>query len=120
MPWRRFAPGRWYPAERDPADPGIVHLRDGNKIAAWPAEAVEIRAVPDDAWQLQSAARLTGILDGQAIEYPARLAECPEGHTRQIPTRFQQDTVDLRCAECRRAYRLSTPSESDRGQQAQS
>ena len=119
QPWRCFAPGRWYPAERDPADPGIVHLRDGDTTAAWPAEAVEIRAVPDDAWHVHAAARLTDILDGQAIEYPARLAECPEGHSRRIPTRFQKPTVDLRCAGCSRTYRLSMPRAPGRGEQAQ-
>jgi hypothetical protein len=49
-------------------------------------------------------------MDGQMIEYPGRVAECPEGHVRSIPSRFDAPVVELRCADCRRGYRLVSGS----------
>lgn len=106
-PWKRFRTGRWYAAEWVAGDAATVRLIDRDVSAEWAADDVEIRAAPDDAWEVRAVSRLSQSRDGQTIEYPARLAECPEGHVRQIPTRFDADEVVLRCAECGRGYKLS-------------
>jgi hypothetical protein len=85
----------------------LVRLSDGSVTADWAKDDVEIRAVADDEWEVRASPRLSQSRDGQTIEYPARLAECPEGHMRQIPTRFDAAVVALKCVECKRAYRLT-------------
>jgi hypothetical protein len=112
-PWKRFKEGRWYAAEwvegngADAPDHGrAVRLTDGAVSAIWPAHDVEVRPAADDQWEVRSGTRTTRSRDGQTLEYPMRLAECPEGHVRAIPTRFDAAVVELKCAECRRAYRL--------------
>lgn len=57
-------------------------------------------------WRVLSASRLQESRDGQVLEYPGRMAECPHGHRRVIPTRFDQATVALTCAQCQRKYTL--------------
>jgi hypothetical protein len=107
-PWKRFRAGRWYPAEYvDGVEDGI-RLLDGSTAAVWPRQHVEIRGAPDDEWEVRSLSRTSDHRDGQAIEYPTRVAECPEGHMRAIPTRFDSAVVELRCADCRRTYRLAS------------
>jgi hypothetical protein len=39
--------------------------------------------------------------------YPARLAVCPRGHVRSIPTRFDTPVSTLRCTVCNRSYDIS-------------
>lgn len=106
-PWKRFRPGRWYSAEWAGPGSATVRLMDRGVSAEWAADDVEIRTAADDEWEVRAVSRLSMSRDGQTIEYPARLAECPEGHVRQIPTRFDAGDVVLRCAECERGYRLS-------------
>lgn len=105
-PWKRFRPGRWYPAEWVDAEATAVRLSDGANAAVLPRDAVEIRNAPDDAWELRTASRMSQSREGQTLDYPARVAECPEGHARAIPTRFDSPPATLKCAECGRAYRL--------------
>ena len=105
-PWKGFRADRWYPAEWENGEGSSVVLRDGRSRAVWPREEVEIRGVPDDEWEIRSNSRLDVPIEGQTLDVPGRIAECPEGHARQIPTRFDADEVVLRCASCRRAYRL--------------
>jgi hypothetical protein len=109
-PWKRFRAARWYPAEWVDGEGGEVRLTDGSASAVWPREDVEIRAAADDAWDVRALSRLSENRDGQTLDYPARIAECPEGHVRTIPTRFDAAVVALKCAECRRAYRLESPA----------
>jgi hypothetical protein len=45
-------------------------------------------------------------LEGQSFQIPGRLAECPQGHARTIPTRFDAAVVTLTCRQCGRAYQL--------------
>lgn len=106
-PWKRFRPGRWYTAEWV-ASPGggDIRLVDRDLTAVWPSHHVEVRNAADDEWELRATSRMSQSVDGQTIEYPARVAECPEGHMRPIPTRFDSPAIELRCADCRRAYRL--------------
>lgn len=105
-PWRRFRPGRWYAAEYVDGEGGPIRLRDGRHAAEWPREQVEVRRAGDEEWEVRSVSRLGMEREGQHLEYPARVAECPAGHVRAIPTRFDAAVVNLRCAECRRSYRL--------------
>jgi hypothetical protein len=105
--WRRFKPDRWYPAELQGEE---VRLLDGRHSTAFRRADVEIRAVPDDEWEIRSATRTALEREGQSIDYPTRMAECPEGHARPVPTRFDRPVVELRCRECDRVYRLVTRS----------
>ena len=57
-------------------------------------------------WRVQ-ARRFQEDRDGQMLEYPGRVAICPRGHMRSIPTRFDQPVVQLRCAECGTSYPLN-------------
>lgn len=103
--WPRFKAGRWYPAENAG---GEIRLIDGRRGRTFQRSELEIRPVPDDEWEIRSAARAAQEREGQSIDYPTRVAECPEGHQRPIPTRFDRAVVDLRCKVCNRAYRLAT------------
>ena len=58
-------------------------------------------------WQLKTSARLQDNLDGQTLEYPGRVVECPRGHARVIPTRFDRPIAELTCRECGRTYPIA-------------
>jgi hypothetical protein len=65
------------------------------------------REVPEEVtggWSVQAVSRLKDARDGQTVEYPARLAVCPRGHVRSLPTRFSQPVTALRCEACERSY----------------
>lgn len=79
-------------------------------MAAWPVEEVEIRGAADDEWAIRAPARMDVALEGQMMQIPGRVAECPEGHARSIPSRFDADVVTLKCVACGRAYRLVSRS----------
>ena len=83
-----------------------MRLLDGRRSAVFRREDVEIRQVADDEWELHSVSRVLQEREGQSIDYPGRLAECPRGHRRPIPSRFDADVVALRCRECGNVYRL--------------
>lgn len=80
---------------------------DGRRSETFPRDEVEIRSVPDDAWEIRAAGRVALEREGQSIDYPSRMAECPAGHRRPIPTRFDRSVVELRCRECDRVYKLT-------------
>lgn len=101
--WQKFKPGLWYAAE---AEGESIRLLDGRRSAVFPRDEVEIRAVPDDEWEIRSATRVQHEREGQSIDYPTRLAECPRGHRRPIPSRFDREIVELRCRDCGSTYRL--------------
>jgi hypothetical protein len=103
-PWKSFQPGRWYPAVETAE--GTVMLTTGGVSAEWRREEVEIRGAGDSEWDIRATGRATTDMEGQRLEYPMRIAECPEGHVRQIPTRFTVRTVTLTCRDCGRSYRL--------------
>lgn len=105
-PWKVFKPGRWYEAAWQDDSRSQVVLRDGKASAAWPCHEVEIRQAADDAWEIRAPSRMDVALEGQMVQIPGRIAECPEGHSRTIPTRFDADVVVLTCRPCGRAYRL--------------
>jgi hypothetical protein len=105
-PWRSFEPGKWYHAQwEDERREGIL-LHNGKNSAVWPADHLELRNAEDDAWEIRSMARTEVALEGQAFQIPGRIAECPEGHSRTIPTRFDAAVVLLTCRQCGRPYRL--------------
>ncbi len=107
-PWKAFKPGRWYAASWTDDSEAHVQLRDGRASAVWPRDEVEIRQADDDAWEIRSASRMDVALEGQMMQVPGRIAECPEGHARTIPTRFDAAVVMLTCRTCGRAYRLAS------------
>jgi hypothetical protein len=80
---------------------------DGRRSETFAREAVQIRAAADDEWEIGSVSRVALEREGQSLDYPSRTAECPEGHRRPIPTRFDSTVVELRCRVCDRAYRLT-------------
>ena len=101
--WPRFKAGQWYAAESDGDD---IRLIDGRRSRTFRRDEVEVRPVADDQWEVRSAARAALEREGQSIDYPTRVAECPQGHQRPIPTRFDEAVVELRCKACDKSYRL--------------
>ena len=59
---------------------------------------------PDQEWKIGAVSRLQQQVGGESLDYPGRIAVCPRGHARLIPTRFSRAEFELRCAECRRSY----------------
>lgn len=80
---------------------------EGRRSDRFRRDEVEIRTVPDDEWEVREAARVALEREGQSLDYPSRMAECPAGHRRPIPTRFDRPVVQLRCRECDRVYKLT-------------
>jgi hypothetical protein len=101
--WPRFKAGQWYAAESDGDE---IRLIDGRRSRTFRRDEVEVRPVADDQWEIRSAARAALEREGQSIDYPTRVAECPHGHNRPIPTRFDEAIVELRCKVCDKSYRL--------------
>lgn len=60
-------------------------------------------------WLVAAASRLRHDVSGAAVEYPGRLATCPGGHVRVLPTRFSRSEFDLRCDACGRSYVFREP-----------
>jgi len=58
-------------------------------------------------WLVQAVSRVRDARDGQTVEYPARLAVCPRGHVRSLPTRFDTPVTELRCTVCNRSYAIA-------------
>jgi hypothetical protein len=61
-------------------------------------------------WLVAAQSRLRQDVAGQTVEYPGRLATCPRGHVRVLPTRFSRAEFKLSCEECRRAYVFREPT----------
>ena len=85
-----------------------VRLIDGRRSLSFRRTDVEVRSVPDDEWEIRSATRTALEREGRSIDYPTRVAECPEGHVRPVPSRFDRPVVELRCRVCDRLYRLAS------------
>jgi hypothetical protein len=61
-------------------------------------------------WHIAAQSRLQQDLEsGEPVEYPGRLATCPKGHVRALPTRFSRSEFVLRCHACRRDYMFREP-----------
>jgi hypothetical protein len=58
----------------------------------------------DGKWTIAAQSRVTQQLGEAALEYPALLATCPQGHVRALPTRFSRRDFPLRCHACERDY----------------
>jgi hypothetical protein len=106
-PWKAFRPETWYEAVYEDEHRRAVILRNGRAEASWPVEEVQIRSAADDEWEIRTALRMDVAMEGQTLQIPGRIAECPQGHARQIPTRFDARVVELKCSVCARSYRLS-------------
>jgi hypothetical protein len=104
----RFVPDRWYTAEWVGDEGGDIRLVDGRASAVWSRHEIEVRPAEDDEWLIGAVTRFSEDREGQSIEYPTRLAECPQGHRRPIPTRFDRAVVDLVCRACERTYKLTS------------
>jgi hypothetical protein len=57
-------------------------------------------------WTVAALSRLRSEVEGGSMEYPGRLATCPRGHVRTLPTRFSRAEFELRCDNCGRSYRF--------------
>jgi len=57
-----------------------------------------------EEWLVAARSRLKQAVGGEEVEYPGRLATCPRGHVRVLPSRFSQPEFELTCHECRRKY----------------
>jgi hypothetical protein len=57
-------------------------------------------------WTVAAVSRQRQEIDGESLDYPGRLALCPRGHARLIPTRFSRIEFELHCPQCRRSYRF--------------
>jgi hypothetical protein len=55
-------------------------------------------------WQIAAVSRLQQDVGGQEVDYPGRMATCPRGHVRVLPTRFSRSEFELKCEECGRSY----------------
>ena len=62
-----------------------------------------------EEWLIAAQSRLRQEVGGESVEYPGRLATCPRGHVRVLPTRFSKAEFELRCHECRRDYLFRDP-----------
>jgi hypothetical protein len=56
-------------------------------------------------WRLRDS-RLVEERDGVSLDFAGRIAICPAGHPRTIPTRFDHAVTELRCRDCNRSYPL--------------
>ena len=65
----------------------------------------------DGEWQVGAVARQRELRAGADMEYPGRVAVCPRGHARVLPSRFSRKEFDLRCHECGRSYLFREPTE---------
>jgi hypothetical protein len=61
-------------------------------------------------WQVAARSRLQQEVGGESLDYPGRIALCPRGHARVIPTRFNRSEFELQCTECKCSYRFREPS----------
>jgi hypothetical protein len=57
-------------------------------------------------WKIAAVSRQRQEIGGESLDYPGRLALCPRGHARLIPTRFSRAEFELHCAQCRCSYRF--------------
>jgi hypothetical protein len=60
-------------------------------------------------WVVAARSRLQQQLGTESVEYPGRLATCPKGHVRALPSRFSRREFPLRCHTCRRDYTFREP-----------
>jgi hypothetical protein len=61
-------------------------------------------------WVIAARSRLQQQIGGAELSYPGRLATCPRGHVRVLPTRFSRREFMLRCDECGRSYSFREPT----------
>ncbi|HSJ15674.1 MAG TPA: hypothetical protein VK939_14720 [Longimicrobiales bacterium] len=73
----------------------------GKKRAA--AARAEAAAAGQDEWRVRES-RFHDDREGQPLDIAGRVAICPRGHPRAIPTRFDRPLAELRCPECARSY----------------
>lgn len=59
---------------------------------------------PEQEWKIGAVSRQQQQVGGESLDYPGRIAVCPRGHARMIPTRFSRVEFELRCEACRRSY----------------
>ena len=86
-PWKRFRAARWYPAEWVDGEGGEVRLTDGSASAVWPRGDVEIRAAPDDAWDVRALSRLSENRDGQTPRDSRSARKATSARSRPASTR---------------------------------
>src|SRR5712692_3136650 len=101
-------PGKWYEAERLSSDPRTHEVTISGKQIQVPTELVEVRSVPDDAWENQGFGPLPPREPGQPTVMARTRLECPEGHRIQFPPGAKRTgATTLPCPECGRSYTVS-------------
>ena len=86
---------------------GAYEIRSGGRTAQVPADLVDERSAPGDAWENKGFVPFPPVQPGQTVPMGEYILECPEGHERRIPVYAKEmDRNSLDCLECRRAYRL--------------
>ncbi|HEX6694749.1 MAG TPA: hypothetical protein VF035_08645 [Longimicrobiales bacterium] len=81
--------------------------RDARSERVWFRKRADAPPPEGGHWLVKAVSRMRDARDGQTIEYPARLAVCPRGHVRSIPTRFDRPVTALRCTACNRSYDIN-------------
>ncbi len=78
-------PGKWYEAERGPGDPRIYEVSISGKQVQVPAELLDERSAPDNAWENLGFGALQPREPGQPAVMARTRLECREGHRIQFP-----------------------------------
>lgn len=65
-------------------------------------------------WVVAAQSRLQQQRGGAELDYPGRLATCPRGHVRILPTRFSRREFMLQCGECGCSYAFREPAGTGR------
>src|SRR6266571_259011 len=103
-----LAPSKWHDAERLPADPRMYEVMVSGKQVQVPADLVEERSVPDDAWEILGFGPLPPREAGQPTLMAKSRLECPEGHRIGVqPGAKRTGRLTLPCPDCTRSYTVT-------------
>jgi len=101
-------PGKWYEAERLPSDPKTYEVSISGKLVQVPADLVEERSVPDDAWENLGFGPLPPREPGQSTVMARSRLECPEGHRIGVQLGAKRTgRLTLPCPDCTRSYTVT-------------
>ena len=103
-----LAPSKWHDAERLPDDPRMYDVRISGKQVRVPADLVEERTVPDDAWENLGFGPLPLVEPGQLPLMAKNRLECLEGHRIRVPPEAKRTAKStLPCPDCGRSYTVT-------------
>ncbi len=100
-----LAPSKWHDALRLSGDPRMYEVNISGKQVLVPADLVEERSVPDDAWENLGFGPLPPREPGQPTLMAKNRLECPEGHRIRVPPESKYTARStLPCPDCGRSY----------------